>query len=225
MRGQDLKIVDPQALPVDPAEDSAKRRQILDGARCVFMREGFDGASMNDIARAAGVSKGTLYVYFGSKEDLFEALIRAERREQAERCFAIDADDPDVAGVLASLATRLLEGLSKPQAVAHVRMVVGVAAKFPKVGRAYYEAGPLYGAETLAAYLARRVAEGRLAIDDPVAAAHQFFDSAKAGLIPALYFGLRDEIAPQEIEANVRRAVGLFMAYYGVRTGSTSPAA
>ena len=45
-------------------DGSAKRRQIMEGARTVFLAAGFDGASMNDIARVAGVSKGTLYVYF-----------------------------------------------------------------------------------------------------------------------------------------------------------------
>ncbi|MBV8107083.1 MAG: helix-turn-helix transcriptional regulator, partial [Hyphomicrobiales bacterium] len=58
-------------------DGGAKRRQIMDGARTVFLSAGFDGASMNDIARAAGVSKGTLYAYFTSKEELFEAIIRA----------------------------------------------------------------------------------------------------------------------------------------------------
>ncbi len=59
-------------------EDSAKRRQILDGARKVFMDLGFDGASMGEIARAAGVSKGTLYVYFADKNRLFEAIVEQE---------------------------------------------------------------------------------------------------------------------------------------------------
>ena len=64
-----------QAKPPElPATDSAKRRQILDGARRVFLSAGFDGASMGEIAKAARVSKGTLYVYFDSKEALFEAL-------------------------------------------------------------------------------------------------------------------------------------------------------
>ncbi|MBN9072699.1 MAG: TetR/AcrR family transcriptional regulator, partial [Rhizobiales bacterium] len=59
--------------------DPAKRRQILDGARRIFIEMGFDAASMNDITRAAGVSKGTIYVYFASKEELFEALVDEER--------------------------------------------------------------------------------------------------------------------------------------------------
>jgi len=56
-------------------EDTSKRRQILDGARKVFMDLGFDGASMGEIARSAGVSKGTLYVYFADKSRLFEAIV------------------------------------------------------------------------------------------------------------------------------------------------------
>ena len=48
-------------------QDTAKRRQIIEGARQVFMAQGFDAASMNEIARVAGVSKGTLYVYFQNK--------------------------------------------------------------------------------------------------------------------------------------------------------------
>src|SRR4051812_23287347 len=65
-------------------EESAKRRQIIDGARAVFLAQGFDAASMGEIARAAGVSKGTLYVYFKSKEDLFGAIVSLECDAQAE---------------------------------------------------------------------------------------------------------------------------------------------
>ena len=71
-------------------EDSSKRRQILDGARKVFMDLGFDGASMGEIARAAGVSKGTLYVYFADKNRLFEAIVEEEALEQGEVAFNFD---------------------------------------------------------------------------------------------------------------------------------------
>src|ERR1700749_4580099 len=70
--------------------DSAKRRQILDGARKVFMDLGFDGASMGEIARAAGVSKGTLYVYFDDKNRLFEAIVEEEKLEQSKTAFNFD---------------------------------------------------------------------------------------------------------------------------------------
>ena len=69
-----------EKTPADPRVDSAKRRQIIDGARRMFLAQGFDAASMNDIAREAGVSKGTLYVYFKSKEELFEAIVEEQCR-------------------------------------------------------------------------------------------------------------------------------------------------
>src|ERR1700690_2445873 len=71
-------------------EDSSKRRQILDGARRVFMDLGFDGASMGEIARSAGVSKGTLYVYFADKSRLFEAIVEEETTEQSKLAFNFD---------------------------------------------------------------------------------------------------------------------------------------
>src|SRR6202012_3824997 len=71
-------------------EDSSNRRQILDGARKVFMDLGFDGASMGEIARAAGVSKGTLYVYFADKYRLFEAIVEEETVVQGKAAFGFD---------------------------------------------------------------------------------------------------------------------------------------
>src|SRR6478735_12161698 len=71
-------------------EDSSKRRQILGGARKVFMDLGFDGASMNEIARSAGVSKGTLYVYFADKNRLFESIVEDEAVEQGKVVFNFD---------------------------------------------------------------------------------------------------------------------------------------
>src|SRR3978361_612241 len=71
-------------------EDSSKRRQILDGARKLFLDLGFDAASMGEIARAAGVSKGTLYVYFADKNRLFEAIVEEESLEQGKVAFNFD---------------------------------------------------------------------------------------------------------------------------------------
>ena len=66
--------------PDSRGSEAAKRRQIIDGARRVFLAQGFDAASMGEIAREAGVSKGTLYVYFKSKEELFEAIVEEQCR-------------------------------------------------------------------------------------------------------------------------------------------------
>src|SRR5262245_2027457 len=97
-----------RAAATDASGDGAKRRQIIEGTRQVFRAQGFDGASMGEIARAAGVSKGTLYVYFDSKESLFEALVTVDRREAAEQLFQFDLDDPDIRGVLERLGRRFI---------------------------------------------------------------------------------------------------------------------
>src|ERR1700678_386443 len=80
----------PAPLRFAADEDSSKRRQILDGAGKVFMELGFDGASMGEIARAAGVSKGTLYVYFADKNRLFQAIVEQEALEQGKVLFNYD---------------------------------------------------------------------------------------------------------------------------------------
>src|SRR3978361_663378 len=80
----------PTTLHLVGDEDSSKRRQILDGARKVFMDLGFDGASMGEIARSAGVSKGTLYVYFADKSRLFEAIVEGEALDQGKVVFNLD---------------------------------------------------------------------------------------------------------------------------------------
>lgn len=200
--------------PALAVEDSAKRRQILEGARQVFLRDGFDGASMNDVARVAGVSKGTLYVYFDNKEDLFEALIRQERRTQAERVCVFDAGDHDVRAVLTRFALSLWDMHVRQDTLSHLRAIMAVAGKFPRFGQAFYEAGPGYGIGVLAAYLAKQVEAGVLAMDDPELAAAQFLELAHAGLLKPLIFQVVTHMAQEKITRNVASAVDMFMAYY-----------
>lgn len=196
------------------AQDNAKRRQILEGAREAFLAQGFDGASMNDVARVAGVSKGTLYVYFPSKEALFVALVRETKARQAERLAEL-SDDLEPAETLRRFGVSLLEVLSTPESIAQVRTILGVVAKFPQVGRAFYEAGAAHGVEKLAAYLAAETQRGRLRTPEPVIAATQFLDLCKSGLFARLLFGLAETLPRAEIEAGVARAVAAFMTLYG----------
>jgi AcrR family transcriptional regulator len=195
-----------------------KRRQILDGAREVFLAEGFDGASMGSIAKAAGVSKGTLYVYFDSKEALFEALTTAERSGLAEVLFHLDESDPDVASALRRVGMSLLEMMVRPDHVSSVRMVIGAADKFPRFAQSFYAAGPAFGAARLKAYLDAQVAAGRLAIDDTTLAAEQFLNLCSAGILKRLLFGIPEACAPDTLAHNVDAALAVFFAAYSPRT-------
>src|SRR5579871_5234182 len=141
------KMTSEAAVAVRPlqaggAEDSAKRRQILDGARAVFLAQGFDAASMGEIARAAGVSKGTLYVYFENKEELFESIVHEQCEVQAEGLFNLDPDDSDIEGVLTRLGIRFVGFLCQPEKASPLRTVIAIADRMPEIGKKFYETGP-----------------------------------------------------------------------------------
>ena len=198
-------------------DGSAKRRQIVEGARQVFLSAGFDGASMNDIARAAGVSKGTLYAYFNSKDELFEAIIRGEFAQAAERLCKFRRGG-DARDMLRDFGVRLISRMSEPGTRSLARVVIAAAEKFPHIGRAFYEAGPLYGATRLAAELEDLQKSGALKVPDPERAAWQFVDLCQSYIYKRLVFGVVDSISREDIEASVEAGVDVFLKAYGVVT-------
>lgn len=198
--------------------DPDKRRQILDGAHEIFNARGFDAASMNDIAAAANVSKGTLYVYFEDKEHLFVALIEREREVQKRGAFEALDEDPDLAHALTNFGERLIRLLVSEFAMSAHRIVIGVAERMPDLGREFYENGPMQGAQRIAGYLDRKVAEGQLAIEDTALAAMQFLDLCQSGLLrPRLFNAVRKPPSDAEINRVVAAAVEMFLARYAKR--------
>ncbi len=195
-------------------EDSAKRRQIIDGAREVFLSQGFDAASMNDIARAAGVSKGTLYVYFANKEELFEAIVEQECDAQAEGIFNLDPNDHDVAAVLTRLGIAYVKFLCRPEKASAIRTVIAIADRMPEVGRRFYESGPASGIARLATYLSEQVKAGVLAMEDCEIAAAQFMESSHAMLFKPIVFNFASAPSEEQVERSVRIAVAVFLAAY-----------
>jgi|GEM_PF-139821 len=205
--------------PADPAAagtDPAKRRQILEGAHRVFMELGFDAAAMGAIARAAGVSKGTLYVYFDSKEALFAAMI-ADERARLKGHLDLDADDPDVAESLRRAGRRLVAFIVRPANIRAVRTVMGISERIPAVGRAFYEDGPGRGVEKFTRFIEAHVRAGRLTAPDPRLAATQLQMLLQAGLVNELLYDVREPPGEAEIAAHVDEAVATFLARYAPR--------
>lgn len=201
-------------------QDPAKRLQILGGARRVFSRMGFDAASMNDITREAGVSKGTIYVYFEDKDELFEALVEEERRTMFGDLY-LDlergSDMQDIAGTLYRHGVALARKVTTPVVVRAQRTVIGICERKPDLGARFYEHGPGIGHDKMTAFLDKAVEAGRLSIPDTDLAAYQFSDLCFAGLLrPMLFHHRKKQPSQDEIEANVRSAVSMFMATYGV---------
>ena len=199
-------------------EDPVKREQILDGAHRVFMRLGFDASSMNDITREAGVSKGTLYVYFKNKEDLFAAIIQRKKSLVFEKLSEIVAANKPVADTLYEFGVTFTAHILSDDAIRGQRIVIGVIERMPELADSFFKFGPNTGPVLLANYLKRQVELGRLKpIDDPMFTSRQLGDLCMAGLYRPRLFGEMQEPPPREkIERNVEWAVRLFLNTYGV---------
>jgi AcrR family transcriptional regulator len=206
-----------RVAPDGADEDSSKRRQIVEGARQVFLTQGFDAASMGEIARVAGVSKGTLYVYFKSKEELFEAIVRQECKANADQIFDLDPEDHDVEGVLTRLGIGYVQFICRPGRGSPLRTVIAIAERMPEIGRRFYESGPAFGLAQLEGYLRAQVATGVLVIEDCEVAAAQFMEACLATVFKPVLFNFGTTPTPQRIEHVVKIAVRTFLAAYRAR--------
>jgi AcrR family transcriptional regulator len=184
--------------------DRAKRQQILEGARRMFLAQGFDAASMGAIAREAGVSKGTLYVYFKSKEELIEAIVEDQCRVQAEQIFSLDQQAP-VASELQRVGEELTRFLCRPDAVPSLRTIIAIADRMPEVGARFYASGPARGIASLQRYLEDKVAAGVLVAHDCEVAAAQFIDACVSTTFKPMLFNA----AGPPAEARIRHVVGM----------------
>ena len=194
-------------------EDGSKRRQILDGARKVFMDLGFDGASMNEIARAAGVSKGTLYVYFADKSRLFEAIVEDEALEKSKIAYNLDPGR-DVETTLREFGQTYIGSMCRPGGGSSIRTVMAIAERMPEVGRQFYENVLAQTINRLADYLQAHVRPDDLAIDDCGLAAAQFLQMCQATLFLPFVFQAEPAPSAERIARVVDSATRLFLQTY-----------
>lgn len=203
--------------------DPAKRDQILTGAKQIFFEQGFDAAGVNDICRAAGVSKSTLYVYFGSKEDLFEAIVEQERHRLFSAVSGILLTEGSVADVLRRYACEVVGIVCSDRVVQAHRIIIGIAERMPDLGARFYDSGPMRAQTDLAAFFRREIGAGRLAIPDVALAAAQFIELATATLWrPRLFARMTEEPTEERVRDVVDCAVSVFLAAYGVKEGGTA---
>ena len=189
--------------------------QVLEGARQVFLADGFEGASVDDIARAAGVSKATLYSYFSDKRLLFMEVARIECLRQGEEALSIVECSADPCSALKEAGRRMLGFILSDFGQRVFRICVAEADRFPDLGRQFYESGPMVMRARLKGYLATAAERGELKIDDLDLAADQFTELCKADLFPRWVFNIDTSFSQEEIDRVVDGAVTTFMARYG----------
>ncbi len=203
----------PQAV----TKQGRKWDQVMEGARTVFMRDGYEGASVDDIVREAGVSKATLYSYFPDKRLLFLEVAKLECQAQSDAAISQVIGTEDIAEALTGVASRMVRFFMSDVGMQVYRIVVGESQRFPEIGREFYAAGPAMVRELLKLFLQKGVDEGKLKIDDLDLAADQFPELCKAGLHLQMAIGLRDRPSDEEIDRVVAGAVDMFLCKYEVR--------
>lgn len=188
--------------------------QVLEGARSIFMRDGFEGASVDDIARAAGVSKATLYSYFPDKRLLFSEVARVECNRQAEEALEVIGVDAPIEVVLHEAASRIVRFFLSSFGQQVFRICVSESHRFPELGQRFYNSGPALVRERMSKVLAPYVDRGILKIDDMDLAASQFGELCKTDMFVRCLCGVECDVTEQNIERVVSGAVEMFLARY-----------
>ena len=202
-------------LTNDAIHRGRKYAQVLAGARRVFMADGFEGSSVDEIARVAEVSKATLYKYFPDKRMLFMEVANSEcQRQAAEALAKIDRSAPPRI-VLGQTGRHFLGFVTSKFGQQIFRICVAEADRFPELGRRFYDSGPGLMRVEMAAYFSDACARGELKIEDHIMAADQFGELCKASLWVRLMFGVIKQASPEEIDHVVDNAVETFLARYG----------
>jgi AcrR family transcriptional regulator len=164
------------AIPTAAAPPaSSKTAQIRVAAGRLFLEHGYGATSMDAVARAAGVSKATLYAHFTNKADLFSAIVAAECARAVPMVACQDVGGLPVAEALFRIGRTLLDLLLSADALSVYRVVVAESPRFPELGRAFYQAGPMLTLGALATYLEGAHRRGELTVPDPTTAAELFW--------------------------------------------------
>jgi TetR/AcrR family transcriptional repressor of mexJK operon len=199
-----------------------KRRAITAAATEVFLQHGYLGASMDEVAAKAGVSKQTVYKQFENKERLFAEIVLGTSDQLMDglvQAYAETLDGAtDARGVLRALALRLLDSLTEGSVLQLRRLVIAEADRFPEVCGAWFTSGFEKSLEALGQALVGLSERGLLReLEDPTAAAYQF-----AGLVMykpmnrAMFAGTQERPAPGEFDTLADQATEVFLAAYGL---------
>lgn len=192
----------------------AKRQAILEAAQTLFLRQGYEGSSMDAIATEAGVSKLTVYSHFNDKESLYVAAIKAKCEQQLPAPIFDQPDDAPVEAVLEKIGNAFVELINSPESIALHRLLIGTAEKEHGLAQAFHEIGPLRVVNGMAELLARMTRNGRLQVPDPHDAAEHFFCLLKGGANFRLLIGCGEQPDARERARHVAAVVALFVRAY-----------
>lgn len=201
------------------SRSARKRRAIVEAAAGLFLAQGYQGTSMDEIAALAAVSKQTVYKNFSDKEQLFSDIVLGAAARADEFIQALPrvlADTDDLRAGLQALARQYLATVMQPRLLQMRRLIISEAGRFPDLARAYYQRVPERVMGALASELGELAGRGLLRVDDPLlAASHLAFLILGLPLDRAMFLGASHELSAAELDRRADDAVDVFLAAYG----------
>ncbi|UNX56226.1 TetR/AcrR family transcriptional regulator [Georgenia sp. TF02-10] len=216
----DVRRDDDGAAPAAGAgigRSARKQHAILEASRTVFLEQGFAGASMDQVAALARVSKQTVYKHFASKKALFEAVIIDDISATETLTHDMVAGlgrSTDLEEDLRRFARRHVVDVTQPHLLRLRRLIVAEADRFPELAETWYAAGPARAHTVLAEQLEQLTERGLLRVDDPLLVAEQFNWLILSAPLNRAMFHPGDELSEPELERYADAAVRTFLAAY-----------
>lgn len=200
-----------------PTRGAARRMAMMEAAAELFLERGFEGTSVSDIVRRSGGSLATLYAWFGSKEGLFEAIVKEICSQMVAPLDAPELQSLPLDEALRVFGEQFLSVVLCPEQLRWHRMCVAEGPRLPPELRdAIVRSGPGRLRERLAGYLRTQAEAGRLRMEDPMAAALHFVSLVTSELHFAAALGGPIETCPSDIQQRVRSAVDVFLYGYAM---------
>lgn len=216
------RIATTPAIPPKPTapgrpKDPEKRAAILEAARRLFITQGYERVSMDQIAAEAAVSKLTVYSHYGDKESLFGEAVRAHCEQgMPTSLFDEDAQTP-LRTRLEVIGHAFFAMVMAPEAVAGHRILCSPQVTASALPAVFWEAGPQRVQQAFAALLERRIKAGELAIDDPQRASAFFFTLLKGEPHAQAVFGYCCSGRNDGADDHIAAVVEMFLRAYAVR--------
>lgn len=189
---------------------AARRKAFVDAARELFFANGYAGTTMSSIAAKVGGSKTTLWTYFPSKEELFEAVVDDIVEHYAAMLTVELPLDRPVPEVLRGFGAMLVAKLTSTPLLSLYRLVVGEAERFPHLAETFYARGPRPGKARAALWVGEKMARGEIRAGDPMQAVNQFAGLCQSGLYQFAILGLPEARHLDRLAEDVDAAVDTF---------------
>lgn len=204
---------------MEETRTTRKRRAILEAARTTFLTKGYGGASMDEVAALAAVSKQTVYKQFADKQRLFTEIVTGDIDETEALTHDLVqalADTEDLEGDLRTFARRHIAEVTQPHLMQLRRLIIAEAERFPALAQAWYAGGPERAHTALAEVFATLTKRGLLRTEDPLLAAEHFnWLVLSIPLNKAMFHGSTTTFAKKDLQRWADEAVRVFLAAYG----------